>query len=203
MGVFCGLVLLISIVFVTARAALAIYPGASRLERIETSMFYSFGDSASADWKHPNAPEYIVSTERNTPRDPLISDAWSSKCWPAAGKSICGVSDSRHHLIAFTHHGCCISNAVMFYAHAHALGVPERDLSRLHTTHGIRIGSTARQVASAVGAPTVTRDPNTGRFEYGYFRPTARVGTTTCGQSTTFVFDRRSHVIGIMDASGC
>lgn len=89
------------------------------------------------------------------------------------------------------------------YSNPHALGLPERDLSGLHTTNGIRIGSTALQVSSAVGAPTVTRDRNTGRFEYGYFRPTAHSGTTTCGQWTTFVLDRRAHVIGITDASGC
>src|SRR5690348_10724976 len=124
MRVFCGLVLLISVVFVTARAALAIYPGESRLERIEISMFDSFGNSAPADWKHPKAPEYIVSSKRNTPRNPLISNARSSKCWPAAGKSICGVADGRHHLIAFAHYGCCISNAVMFYAQPRALGLP-------------------------------------------------------------------------------
>jgi hypothetical protein len=203
MRALCGFILLISIVLVTERAAFAVYPGESTLERIEESMFDGFRDPVPADWKHPKAPEYIVSVGRVSPRNALISQAWSSKCWPAAGKSICGVADREHHLIAFTHYGCCESNAVMVYSNPRALGLPERDLSSLHTANGIRIGSTALQVTSAVGAPTITRDRNTGRFEYGYFRPTAQAGTTICGQWTTFVFDRRGHVIGISDTSGC
>jgi hypothetical protein len=190
-----------SIAFVTGRAAVAIYPGESKLERIEESMFDAFKGPAPAYWKHSKAPEYIVSSERRTPIDPLISTV--SKCWPAAGKSICGVADRQHHLIAFTHHGCCVSNAVLVYPNPDQLGLPERDLSGLHTTNGVRIGSTALQVTSAVGAPTVIRDRSTGHFEYAYFRETARAGTTTCGQWTSFVFDRGAHVIGIMDASGC
>lgn len=203
MRILCGLLLLVGIALATGRAALAVYPGESTLERIEENTFDSFRDSAPAYWKHPKAREYIVSAERRTPSNPLISTGWSPKCWPAAGKSICGVADSKHHLIAFTHHGCCVSNAMMLYLNPHALGLPERDLSGLHTTSGIRIGSTALQVTSAVGEPTVTRDRNSGRFEYGYVRSTVQVGNTTCGQWTTFVFDRGAHVIGIRDASGC
>jgi hypothetical protein len=91
----------------------------------------------------------------------------------------------------------------MAYSNPNALGLPERDLSGLHTRHGIRIGSTAKQVAGALGPPTITRDRITGRFKYGYMRDTVHAGTTTCGQWTAFVFDRSARVIAIEDTSGC
>ena len=203
MRILCGLLLLASLVVAAQRPAGAFYRGESALERIEERMFDAFADPAPVYLKPPKHAEYIVSPVRHTPLLPLISDAWQSKCWPAAGKGICGVADSRHHLIAFTHHGCCVSNAVMTYANPHALGLPERDLSMLRTKNGIRIGSTAAAVSNALGAPTITRNRKSGRFEYGYFRPTTHSGSTVCGQWTQFVFDRAARAIGIMDAGGC
>lgn len=120
-------------------------------------------------------------------------------CFPAAGKEICGVADVQHHLLAFTHHGCCVQDTLMRYDGT-PLGISSVDLSGVRTHAGIALGTTAAAVVRTFGAPKIYHGVGTGRIMYAYYY----LSPGGCPSfEMRFVFDRAQRVDALEYGFGC
>ena len=108
------------------------------------------------------------------------------------------VYDYRRHIV-FYQQGCCSwSDSVA----AAGISPPpkrvvNRDLSQLHTEHGIRLGQTVAQVRAVYGFADLLPAGDASQRYLAYFVPTGR----NCGQYQNFVFkNNRLRAIVLSDA---
>lgn len=190
---------LVAAILCVAVSAVSAYPGEPALERFQVAVFdKDFNTGAPVTWNHPRIRDFLISNTRHSVEHLLVTDG--ARCWPASGKLICGVADSRHHLVAYTHTGCCISNGLASDTDPSLLKLPQRDLSGMHTISGIHIGSAAADVKRALGTPTVARAGHSNQSEYLYDMPIPHSCAATW---IVFLLDARGRVSGIEDSMGC
>jgi hypothetical protein len=94
------------------------------------------------------------------------------------------------HRLAYYGEGCCAFGygVLMRTTTAAPPSVPRRDLSRMRTVRGIRLGMNARQVQAREGpAPRALGPSRSGRTALVY---TTTLGPRNCVEQRTFVFGR-------------
>jgi hypothetical protein len=203
MAVCCFLVVLLALT-PPASGAGPVTPGYDNpIGRVETVLNQDFSGQIEANFARIKIPDYLVGSLVKAGhgimpfRNPKLA-----KCFPAAGKAVCGAVDERHGILAFSHYGCCLSDTVMTYSDPASLGLPDVDLSSIRTHRGLALGSTAAEVSAVLGTPKVFHGVRSGRTAYGYV--SFPEGVSHCPVSSIFfVFDRERRVSLIQDGFGC
>jgi hypothetical protein len=160
----------------------------SRVEAIEATIVQDIPDTLPHQYNPMTVLDYL---------GPI---AITGKRFPAAGKYLFAIADSRHRLLALTHTGCCEQDTLLRYDGAGTLGLPERDLSAATTAQGFHIGSSSARVRRLLGTPTILHTKVAGKTIYAYLYR----GKYACPvHDILFVFDGDGRVQTIRDYVGC
>jgi hypothetical protein len=128
---------------------------------------------------------------------------WDYLVMPYFSADRSAVGDSEHNALAVGQSvGGTDRITLVSYPNVSLLGLPEHDMSRITTAHGLRLGSTREDVRSVLGPPKQLIGAVTGRTAYGY-RYIPNNSRCTAMQSILFVFDRSGRVEAIQSLKQC